>query len=114
MPISSWCKRPSSGDLTERVEIQNPTAVRGFDGSSTLAWQTVATVYADVYGASGREVIMAMTAETLVTHKVKMRFRDDVDGQTRLLWRGKEREVVVALPRYNRAYLEIMCREVEE
>lgn len=114
MPISNWCKRPSSGDLTERVTIQNPTSSLSSSGSPTLAWTTVATVYAKVHGASGREVIMAMTAETLVTHKVHIRFRDDVNGQTRLLWRGKELEVVAALPRYNRAYLEIMCREVEE
>lgn len=110
----SWCKRPKAGDLTERVVIQNPSATTSMSGSPSLSWTTVATVWADVYGASGREVIMAMTAETLVTHKVKMRFRDDVDGQTRLIWRGKTFEVVVALPRYNRAYLEIMCREVEE
>lgn len=104
----------NAGSLRERVAIQNPTMTRTASGSPRLGWTTAATVYAEVHGVSGRELIMAMQTNNLVTHRVTIRFRDDVDGETRMLWRGKVLEVVSALPRNNRTYLECMVREVVE
>lgn len=104
----------STGDMRERVALQNPSMTRTPSGSPRLGWTTAATVYAQVHGVSGRELIMAMQSNTLVTHKVTIRFRDDVNGETRMLWRGKVLEVVAALPRENRTFLQCMVREVVE
>lgn len=103
-----------AGDLKHRVTLQNPTKMRSATGSPTLGWQTVATVWASVRGMSGRDVIMAAQAQALVTHKVMIRYRSDVNAQTRMLYEGKVFEVVVALERFCKTGLEILCREVED
>lgn len=114
MSISNWCKRPTAGDLSERVTIEAPTSTRTASGAPVLSWGVVATVYADVHGVSGREIVQSMQVDGLVTHRVKIRFREDVDSQCRILWRGKVLEVVAAVPRFQRAFLEITAREVED
>lgn len=103
-----------AGSLKHRVTIQNPTKTRSASGSASLGWGTVATVWASVRGMSGRDVIMAAQAQALVTHKVMIRYRTDVNAQTRLLYEGKVFEVVVALERYCKTGLELLCREVED
>lgn len=103
-----------AGSMNERVTLQNPSMTRTPSGSPRLGWSTAATVWAEVHGVSGRELIMAMQTNNLVSHKVTIRFRDDVNGETRMLWRGKVLEVVAALPRNDRTYLECMVREVVE
>lgn len=109
------CKNSyNAGSLRERVILQNPSMTRSPSGAPRLGWATAGTVYAEVHGVSGRELIMAMQSNNLVSHRVTIRFRDDVDGETRMIWRGKTLEVVSALPRHNRTYLECMVREVVE
>jgi len=103
-----------AGCLKHRVTLQNPTKTRSASGSASLGWGTVATVWACVRGMSGRDVIMAAQAQALVTHKVTIRYRNDVNSQTRLLYDGRVFEVVVALERSCQTGLELLCREVED
>lgn len=102
------------GELNERVTLQNPSQTRTASGSPKLGWATTATVWAKVHGMSSRDVVMSMQAQSLVTHKIFIRFRDDVNAQTRILWRGATLEVVTHLPRYDRTFIEIIAREVED
>lgn len=105
---------PNAGELNERLEIQNPTQTRTLSGSARLTWASAGSVWGSVRGMSSRDVVMAMQSQSLVTHKIMIRWRDDVNAQTRLIWRGATLEVVQHLPRFDRRFIEILAREVED
>ena len=102
-----------AGEMRERITIQTPSTTRSATGSPRLGWVNAATVWAKVSSLSGREVLQAMQSNVIVTHRIYMRFRDDVNPETRIVWRGDVLEVVVALPKNKRSELEVLCREVE-
>lgn len=102
-----------AGELRERVTIQVPTTSRSASGAARLGWANGATVWAKVSTMSGREVLQAMQSNVIVTHRLYLRFRPDINAETRLLWRGQTLEVVVALPKNDRSELEVLCKEVE-
>lgn len=102
-----------AGEMRERVTIQAPSTTRTASGAARLGWANSATVWAKVSSLSGREVLQSMQANVIVTHRLYMRFRPDVNTESRLIWRGQVLEVVVALPKNNRSELEVLCKEVE-
>lgn len=102
-----------AGEMRERVTIQVPSSSRSAGGAARLGWKDVDTVWAKVSSLSGREVLQAMQANVIVTHRIYMRFRSEVNAETRILWRGQTLEVVVALPKNKRSELEVLCKEVD-
>ena len=106
-----------AGKFRERVTIQVPREVRSTLGETTLVWEDVATVWANVYAYSGRDVLQAMQVNMIITHKVYMRFREGLTPEHRLLWRGRTLEITAVMERpsswgrEDRAVLEIMTRE---
>lgn len=102
-----------AGEMRERITIQVPSATRTAGGAARLGWKDAATVWAKVSSLSGREVLQSMQANVIVTHRIYMRFRPDVNPESRIVWRGQTLEVVVALPKNKRSELEVLCKEVE-
>lgn len=101
------------GRMRERVTIKAPTEVRSRSGETTLNWDTtVATVWANVGGLSSRDILQAQQANVIATHRMRIRFRDDVTHLHRIVWRGKTMEIASVVDRGGRDTLEILAREV--
>lgn len=105
-----------AGKLRERVTIQAPREVRSTLGETTLEWADVATVWANVYPYSGRDILQAMQANVVITHKVYIRYRPGITPEHRILWREKVLEITAVMERPSAwgrediAILEIMTR----
>jgi SPP1 family predicted phage head-tail adaptor len=101
------------GKMNERVAIKSPTEARSRSGETTLNWNTtVATVWASVDGLSSRDILQAQQANVMATHKIRIRYRDDVLHTHRIIWRGRTMEIASVTQRLNRQVLEILAREV--
>jgi len=102
-----------AGLMRERVTVQAPSESRNMTGEATLAWQDVGEVWASVDGLSSREVLQAMQANAIASHKVRMRFFPSISHEHRLLWRGRNLEIASVTERENRTMHEILVREVQ-
>ncbi|GKX58348.1 phage head closure protein [Leminorella grimontii] len=106
-----------AGRLRHRVTIQNFTSQRDDYGQPVEEWSNGATVWAEVLGISGRELISSGAEMAEVTIRVWMRWRADVTASSRLLclsgpYRGSLLEIVgrpIADGKGTR--LEILCKE---
>lgn len=102
------------GKMTERVTFRAPAERRGLSGEATLNWDTItATVWAEVGGLSARDIMQAQQANVIATHRIRIRYREDITHLHRAEWRGKTMEIASVVDRGERDYLEILAREVQ-
>ncbi|MFA4994219.1 MAG: phage head closure protein [Bdellovibrionales bacterium] len=66
------------GTLRKKVSIQTESKTPDNAGGYTLAWTTLATVWANITPISGKEVFAAGHLEGRATHKVTIRWRGDI------------------------------------
>jgi SPP1 family predicted phage head-tail adaptor len=102
----------NSGMMRERVLLQKPATNRTGMGSANLEWEDVAEVWASVLGLSSREILQAMQANAIVSHKVRIRFFPGIAHTWRMIWRGRELEISSIVEREVRAIHEILVKEV--
>ena len=101
------------GRMKERVTIKSPTTVRSRSGETTLSFDTtLATVWASVDGLSSRDIMQAQQANVIATHKIRIRFRDDVSHTHRIVWRDRTMEIASVTERMDRQVLEILAMEL--
>lgn len=70
--------------MDKRVVIQTSSTSGDGQGGITETWADGATVWASIEPLKGYEKFQAMQLETPCTHKVMMRYRDDVTTKIRL------------------------------
>lgn len=75
-----------TGELRERVTIQTRTATTDTQGGRSVAWSTLATVWAKVTPAMPAEQIAAQTIGSFGAYIVEMQYRTDVTALMRLSW----------------------------
>lgn len=87
----------SAGRLDQRVELQARGATtQNAVGENTAAWATYATVWAHAEPLRGREFFAAGQQQQAVDVRFRIRWRNDVLGTHRLLWRGVPYDIVGA------------------
>jgi SPP1 family predicted phage head-tail adaptor len=104
-----------AGGLRHRVTIQNFTSHRDESGQIIEEWEDVATVWAEVKGIGGRELIAAGAEKVEVTFRVWIRYRPDVSSASRIIWKQKGREPMTygiesAIPDEQATRLELLCK----
>lgn len=77
------------GQLRTSLTVEQPVETPDGQGGFTLTWAQVATVWALVEPLSGKSTEFAERAETRLTHRIWMRWRDDVGRGMRLVNGGK-------------------------
>ena len=77
------------GALDKRITLQSKTQVRDAMGGFTETWATVATVWAKITTLRTTEAIINMAGTGSAIHNVVIRYRSDITGAWRLLYRGK-------------------------
>jgi len=103
-----------AGRLRHRVTIEEASESRDGLGASILSWSTLATVWGEVRMApAGERVVSGADVEVAqVTHRVKIRYRDDVGPLNRLLHDSKILDIESAVDPDGRGReLVLLCRE---
>ncbi|MEO0809897.1 MAG: phage head closure protein [Pseudomonadota bacterium] len=105
-------KRPTLAALRHRVTIEQPIRTDDEGGAATLTWQQVATVWAEITGLDGREILRAETLVGRATHRIVMRYRTGIDASMRIVSAGKYHEIISALDEEGRnQWLVCYCEE---
>lgn len=102
------------GRLRHQVAIQARTRTSDGQGGATDTWATVTagTVWAAIEPASGAEVFAAHQLQQRVTHKVTLRYRDEVTTANRLLYGTRVLNIRSVLnPEERQRYLVLLVEE---
>lgn len=102
-----------AGVMKERVLIQAPSESSNSLGETTIGWEDAGEVWASVDGLSSREILQAMQANVIASHKIRIRFFPEITPHHRVVWRGKNLEVASVVERNNRTVHEMLVREVQ-
>jgi len=99
------------GRFNQRITVQKPSASVDALGQRVETWTELATVWAQAQPLRGREYFAAGEVNSDAAVRFRLRYRGDVTGAMRVLWRGVA-HAIVADPvdvEGGRHTLELMC-----
>lgn len=99
------------GRFNQRITVQKPSASVDALGQRVETWTELATVWAQAQPLRGREYFAAGEVNSDASVRFRLRYRGDVTGAMRVLWRGVP-HAIVAEPvdvEGGRHTLELMC-----
>lgn len=105
-----------AGRLRHRVTIQNFTTTVLPSGQELESWSDGKTVWAEVNGISGREVVASGAERVEITNRIWIRSRTDISASSRLKvlngpYRGLMLEVAgPPIPDTKGELMEILCK----
>lgn len=100
------------GRMKDRITLQKPVLTPDEGGGFTTAWEDVAEVYASVIPVSAGEYLKGHQLETSVTHRIIIRYREDVTPSLRIVRGAKVYDISSAVDQGGlKAYLEILAAE---
>jgi SPP1 family predicted phage head-tail adaptor len=103
---------PALGSLTDRVQLLHRDVAGGDDGGTITTYVPLATVWARVRELTTRQGESADGRAVLFTHSVVLRYRSDLLPGDRLVYAGRNLELVAASDLNDRrAYLSCTCSE---
>lgn len=105
-------KKLTIGEMRHRITLQQPIETPDGHKGHTVKWQDLATLWASVEPLSGREYFYSHQIKAEITHRVKIRYRENITTKMRI----KHRDRVLAIEsildlKERRQILEILCRE---
>jgi SPP1 family predicted phage head-tail adaptor len=102
-----------AGWLRHRVTIQEKVVTRDAYGEEDFTWADVLTVWGSIEPARGREFLQATAEQVTYDTIIRLRYRDDITPENRILWNGQAYDVrsVVSILEKGRE-LEVQCIRV--
>lgn len=106
-----------AGRLKDRVTIQNFLTSRLPSGQIKENWQDGATIWAEIKGISGREILSSGAEKAEATIRVWVRNNDDISSASRLRcdsgpFKGITLDVVAPpIPDATNDRMEILCKQ---
>ncbi len=105
---------PAIGELRDRVALRSRVTTGEDEGGETVLFVPLATVWARVTTLTPRRVELADGRAVSVTHTVVLRYRTDISAGDRLVYAGRDLDVLGAEDlNGRRAYLVCTCAETE-
>lgn len=105
-------KLPPVGTLTDRVQLKRRDSQDDGGGGHLRIYVPVAHLWARVRSLTGRQGTNADGRTVAISHSVVLRFRSDVSPGDRIIYRGRNLDVVSAADlNGRRAYLSCACSE---
>lgn len=104
-----------AGPLRHRITIQQKqTPVTQNDyGEEVITWSEVDTVWAAVEPLSGREFLEAQRAGAEVTTRIRIRHRDGILPEMRVVWDSHIYDIENVIPIEERQReIHLMCKEL--
>ena len=103
---------PPIGTLTDRVQLRRKEMTGEAEGGFTTLYVPMASVWARVRALSGHRSAEADGRTVEISHSVVLRFRADIGPGDRIVYRGRNLDVVSAGDlNGRRAYLSCACSE---
>ena len=95
--VTAWWRRLARGKqggdlasrLTRRVTLQEAVRTADGGGGYTTSWQDIAYLWAEVAPLSGQEVYRHHREEAHLTHRITIRYRDNVRTGMRFVLDGR-------------------------
>lgn len=106
------CCDITPGALRNRITIQREQFVADGMGGGAHTWSNYATIRAFIKPMSGNERLYSQRLEAEVTHRIFIRYRDDLRTSDRILFRGRTMQIraLINLEEANR-FIEIYADE---
>lgn len=101
-----------AGKLNRRVMLQKPVKTQSpVTGEVTSGWADVIELWASVVDLSARDFVAARAAQSEVTTRITIRWRDDVTDKHRIVHRGRIYNIhgVLEDDKSGREYLTLPC-----
>lgn len=103
---------PSTGTLTDRVDLKQRMTSQEDEGGEIALYTPIATVWARVRSLNGWHSQQNDARGVVATHSVVLRFRTGVSPGDRIVYRGRNLEVLSANDLNGRhTYLSCLCTE---
>lgn len=103
---------PAIGSLTDRVQLKRREMTGEAAGGHVALFVPVTSLWARVRSLTGRQGTNADGRTVDISHAVVLRFRKDVQPGDRIVYRGRNLDVVSAADlNGRRAYLSCACSE---
>ena len=105
-----------AGRLRHRVVIQNFATIELPSGQEQEVWSDGKTVWAEVNGISGREIVASGAEKVEITNRIWLRYRQDISASSRLRvingpYRGMVLEVAgPPIPDSKGELMEVLCK----
>lgn len=77
------------GQLSSRVTLERPIRTADGSGGATVAWDEVTMLWAAIEPVAAGETFATDRLATRITHRITIRFREDVEGGMRIVHRGR-------------------------
>jgi SPP1 family predicted phage head-tail adaptor len=87
------------GKMDQRITLQQRVKTRSAAGEETYSWANLATnpeVWAEANPVRGREYFAAAQTQADKPMAFRIHWRDDVDANMRVLWRGQPYDIAAA------------------
>jgi SPP1 family predicted phage head-tail adaptor len=107
------------GRLRHRLQLQRRVDGDGDDGEVVPAYKSIAEVLGSVEPLSGREYLAAQQIQADTSHRITIRWRDDIEAATRIRrsvtvsgrrrWEVYDVVAPLADPIINRRWISLMC-----
>ncbi len=102
-----------SGQLRQRVTIQQKSVARDTYGGETVTWADVTTVWAAVEPIAGREYFSAQQLQADVNHRIRIRYYSGVTTTMRVKLGTRYFDILSILNLEERdRETHLMCKEV--
>lgn len=102
-----------AGRLRHRITIEEKTVTQDAFGEPDATWSTYVKAWARVTPLTGREYMEAQAQSQSVSHEVRMRHRDGVTPEMRMVHGGRVFDIEAVLNEEERdRELILMCREM--
>lgn len=104
------CCDLSAGALREPLVFQRRQTQSDGMGGQDIDWVDLFQANGDVRPLTGREVLMGMQREASVSHRIFIRYREDLLPSDRIVMRGKPMQIIaiINIEMRNR-WLELQC-----
>jgi SPP1 family predicted phage head-tail adaptor len=102
----------ASGSLNRRITIQKRDAGTDSAGGPLLTWTDVATVWANIIGATGMGAITASgdVPTALKQYSFRIRFREGLDEGMRVIYSGETFDIrAVRMDFAGRVWTDLVC-----
>ena len=103
-----------SGKLRQRITIQQKNATISAEGEQTFNWGTFVARWADIRTISGKEYYAHDTTQAQATHRIYIRWTDNVLETMRISWNSRIFNIVhVGEDRTHERMMVLTCEEIK-
>jgi len=101
------------GPMDKRVELQVFTSISDGMGGSTRTWTTEDVAWVALWPVSAAETIRGMSPTMTVSHRIQMRYREDIKASWRIKYGSRYFAIESMINKNEKnVQLDLLCREV--